>query len=352
MANSIWAHLGSQAGRGIVSGLESIAQKKVMDSQRKTLSQFFPDDVSNLILSLPEKDRWPAIQALAPEYSNEQGGENQLGMEQLAQQQQLGPQGPTPINQLLGQAMAAPQKPGDNQAQLMQAIQRPIDQQQITQQQPQQESVRSKFGKALTGAKGSQKGQSSIDQSQKAWLKGQEKSYENAIETDKLLDEMSSLWETGKVASGIKGKIPLLFQNDETQEFHNKSEQLAGLLLQQYGVPTGMKIQFTRGQKPNITQNRNVQKKLIDSLKERTQRPLKINEIKEKLISENNYAIPAGLNTKVSELLNGSSQESSQDKFKGLPDAASEKGSIYESPDGLRVRSVEQNGTWQWQELQ
>lgn len=146
MANSIWAHLGSQTGKGIVAGLEGIAQKKVQDAQRKTLSQFFPDDVSNLIISLPEKDRWPAIQALAPEYSNEQGGQNQLGIEKIASQQQLGPQGPTPINQLLGQVMSAPAQSGANQENLMRAIQKPIDQENISSSK---ESTRSKLGKAL-----------------------------------------------------------------------------------------------------------------------------------------------------------------------------------------------------------
>lgn len=142
--------------------------------------------------------------------------------------------------------------------------------------------------------------QSQIQRHNAPFLKGNAASYENAERSQNILNQMRDLVNTGKVAEGISGRFkPGFLQNTETQVFDKLSNELAGLLSQQLGVPTNAKIKFAQSQKPNIEQNRKTQLQLIDKLLNETQKPLLRNEITQRLIAENGYEEPDNLEHRV-----------------------------------------------------
>jgi hypothetical protein len=281
---SFLSQLGMAAGDSALRSLEKVAHKRSMDIEKRhkvdLLNQFLPENVSQLILSLPEKDQWGAIQALAPEYANEGPGQNQLGMEQIQQQGQLGPMGPQgapqDINSLLQQAIKPSGNAGQNSS-LMQAIQQPLQGQQETTQaqkqaQPQQQmSERQKFGKAL-----GQKGVSAkMD-------KDVQKKVDSATELLQIADEMEKLWKTKKVSAGRKGAWqkrlgPTIWEpNEETNTFDSLGSQAA--ILEASLIPgqtTNEKLKAAERTKPNITQNEKTQLSRINAMRKKAQDILK-----------------------------------------------------------------------------
>lgn len=141
-----------------------------------------------------------------------------------------------------------------------------------------------------------QKRQQYINAANSKWLTGQSKAHEVADRSKNVLEQMRDLVTSGKVSSGAVGRFkPGFLQNTETQLFDKLSNELAGLLTQQYGVPTNAKIKFAMSQKPNLEQNSKTQLQLIDRLMKETQKPLELNEIKDRILQESGYEQPANL---------------------------------------------------------
>jgi len=121
MPKSFFSQLASQTGDVVIDRIKKYSHQKVLDMENKQkkdmLGKFFPEDVSDLILSLPENNQWEAIQQLAPSYANVQQ-EQQM---QSQGQQQMGPQGSPGIDQMLRGASGQQ----DNGQSLMQQVQEP-----------------------------------------------------------------------------------------------------------------------------------------------------------------------------------------------------------------------------------
>jgi hypothetical protein len=293
--------LSRSLGAGLGKSLERLAERKYKQIEdrhnikKATDTGAFDEQTAAFIQSLPEKNRWEAYQALAqergatPDQMANNGVPTQMsGLQSFGQDVQG--------NQMM-QGMSRQQVP-----------MQPQQQQRLggtQQQQPQQQQP--SFAQRLQGGSSPQKtrNQALIDRQNTPYLKGATKAYEVAQQSEEILNQMEELLNTGKVASGVSGRYaPEWMQSEETQLFDKYSNTLAGLLAQQYGVPTGMKIKFSQSQKPNIGQKAGTQRELIRRLREETQRPLMMNEIREQLISDNGYQQPSNLETRVNQIYN------------------------------------------------
>jgi hypothetical protein len=289
MGYNFGGELGQSTGRGLRKIVDSLVQKKHREVQHHTLlnAGYSPEDISIIQAGLSPQ-QLQIMQSLTPNQTN-QTPENMIASMGQSQGRE-----PNNISSLLGQGQ-------NNQSQSLMGNQQPQIQQ-SPDSQP--KSFAQRFSKSgLPGNGTTTQKQSLIDRSNANYNKNQSKGYEIAQQTTEILDSMEELLNTGKVASGIKGRaLPEWLQTDETQLFDKYSNTLAGLLAQQYGVPTGMKIKFSQSQKPNISQNAGTQRELIKRLRQETERPLMMNEIKEQLIAQNGYQQPENLETRVNQL--------------------------------------------------
>ena len=294
MGYNFGGELGQSTGRGLKKIVDSLIQKKQKEVQHHTLlnAGYSPEDISIIQAGLSPQ-QLQIMQSLTPDETN-QTPENMIASMGQSQGRE-----PNNISSLLGQGQNNLPQPlmGNQQPQIQQP-------QQPTSPTQQPKSFAQRFSKGGPSGNGTtaQK-QSLIDRSNANYNKNQSKGYEIAQQTTEILDNMEELLNTGKVASGIKGRVlPEWLQTDETQLFDKYSNTLAGLLAQQYGVPTAMKIKFSQSQKPNISQNAGTQRELIKRLRQEAERPLLMNEIKEQLIAENGYQQPENLETRVNQL--------------------------------------------------
>lgn len=151
MSRSFISQLGQQTADHALDKLHRVAQTKAQDLEMKpkrdTLNKFFPEEVSNLILQLPERDQWSAIQQLAQGYGQEQGGNQDQGMEQIRQQGQLGPQGSNAVDQQLQQAMGRSATQESQGMPLAQQVQQPAK---TNQEIKIEKTAAHKLSKALT----------------------------------------------------------------------------------------------------------------------------------------------------------------------------------------------------------
>jgi hypothetical protein len=311
---------------------------KLAPDQARALAAL-PDKLQQLIL--------PAYLERLGTQSGEQDSSQEAPLEQLLQQAgQASPQAiqqnmpglpqqfqVNPLENVLQSLMAQRQPQQQQQAAQQAALGsqvQPIQQQQpqvqaapiIQQQEVAKATKRPSIAEVLSKPKpGENKQQVAIDNSNANWLKAQSKAFDTAQQSVDILDQMEQLLDTGKVASGVKGKyLPLVAQSDETQLFDKMSNTLAGLLSQQYGQPTGMKIKFSQSQKPNIEQNSGTQRELIRRLRKDAEKIIKGKEITDQLIAQNDYKQPAGLETKVNQALKQLNPANEKQGRQSVPD--------------------------------
>lgn len=135
--------------------------------------------------------------------------------------------------------------------------------------------------------------QSAIDRQNKPFNEQLSKAKFNAEKTLDFLSNMEQLLETGKVASGLYGKIPYGLQNSESQQFANNGDELAQMLAGQSGVAGAYKIKFNQKLKPKLIDNKQTQRQRIQFLKKQAERILKKAAIKGEIIEENDgYQLP------------------------------------------------------------
>lgn len=262
MPKSFLSKIATQTGDVLIDRLKKYGHQKVIDlemkQKRDMLGQFFPENVSNLILSLPEKDQWNAIQQLAPGYANEQQGQQQ--QQGQGGPQQGGPQGPEQINQLLKGPMDAQQAAGS-------LMQQAGQQQGQPQQEQQQQQPRQTLGGALGG-----------QQKQTPGTLDTNKRIAAAKELLEAADEMEALWNSGNVANGVTGawkkKLSPQFWslNEESNTFDSLASQAAILEASLIpGVTTNQKLIAAERTKPNLTQHKKTQFSRIKAMRKKAQ---------------------------------------------------------------------------------
>ncbi len=142
--------------------------------------------------------------------------------------------------------------------------------------------------------------QKAINTMNAPYVKNLSKGIDNAESALDALQNMKQLLQSGKVATGLKGKLtPGFFLNTESQLFDKYSNQLAQQLSGQTGVPTGFKIKFALTQKPNLEQNFKTQETLTNKLIEDAEKILLKGQIRDMIIEENGMEQPANLETLV-----------------------------------------------------
>lgn len=310
---------GNRTGQMINDVLGEIRQRREGRKQAETLKQFFPAEVSDLILSLPEKNRWDAIQRLAPEYGLSAGGnqDQEMAMANDLTNQQINT-GPMDKN-LLGQLASPLMTQRALQPEIGQS--RPPEIKQPGRPKPPIKAGINKLGRAL--------GKSAINANQS---KDIQRKIESANELLGIADEMEKLWSTGKVLNGTKGSwarklngIAGISYGDETGTFDSLGSQAAILEASLIpGVTTNEKLKAAERTKPNITQSRNTQQARIKAMRKKAQEIIK------------QYS--------------GSSSELKEESLEGLPDASQYPNEKFQK-DGVTVQSVNTNGQWTWEKI-
>ncbi len=365
--NPAWGNiLGSALGEGLSQLAHAKVQKMKTQEDIKLLSSLGIDPVhARFINSLPAEQRTQAVGNYL-NAKNQQAQQQQLSQEQSpiaetlesAQQQMQQPQQAQEhpsLSNLFNQGTTGSginpqfleslrQSPAMQQQQMQAPEQQQLQQAQQNVQQPQQQIAQPqqpKPGKhdilasALSAGDGKHQEalerqkvakQRAINTQNAPFLKGMTKAVENAEIAKDALTNMEQLLNTGKVSSGVWGKVPSFLQNEESQLFDKYSNTLAQQLSGQTGVPTGFKIKFALTQKPNLEQRPETQKKLVEKLKKESDRILAKGAIKDRLIEENGGEQPANLETKINQIYKQSQSAKSSDTFDEKPNPALYKG--------------------------
>lgn len=299
---SIGAVFGDALGTGIGRGLSRLAERKIksLEDRQDAKSKFGEivgdEQTQNWLQSLRPQDQLKALQWLSTQAgpSNNPANSEQIvqnlqpvsqNIDQLSSENrqpgqishreflnQLG--GPGSMPQRLQQPQQALPQNLLQQQQLAQQLRQQQEQAALQQRAMQQQNARPQqqvapqsnlptLKRALAAGVRQEPKDIKLSKTQEGYVKG----YDTASESVNILDRMEELWKTGKVTAGLYGNVPVGLQNAESQEYAQLGDTLAGLLVSQYGTPTNAKIKFTQGQKPQLTQAREVQKRGMDRLR-------------------------------------------------------------------------------------
>jgi len=315
MAQSFISQLGRQTAEHAIDKLHRVAQQRAADLEMKprrdTLNKFFPEDVSNLILQLPERDQWSAIQQLAQGYGTEQGGNQDQELEQIREQGQLGPQGSNAVDQQLQQAMGGSRTQESQGMPLAQQVQQPaVGNQEFAQQQEQGQGQRRQrrptLGEALGGGQGGQSKEQMKAASE--YVNTEREKYKDSKGALNALSRMESynnsnrlsnpLWASAIKVVGAKGYGPDLSSllTPESQDYEKTATGFLKYAKQYFGS------RMTEGELntylktiPTLTNSKAGRKILIESSKDLVQADQIFYKAMEGVIAENGGRIPENI---------------------------------------------------------
>jgi hypothetical protein len=138
---------------------------------------------------------------------------------------------------------------------------------------------------------------------------------------------MEQLLDTGKVSSGLYGKVPSILQNTESQQFEANADALAQQLAGQSGVAGAFKIKFAQNLKPKLTDREETQRDRVKFLKKEAEKVLEKAQLRDELIEENGGFQPPNLESLINKKYK--EQEKSgkpKDTFQAKPNPALYKG--------------------------
>lgn len=314
---SLGGNLGQALGTGLSSGLDSLAQAKMQNLQKQQRAQGISSILgvdpqqAQAYASLPD----PLLQTIFKQHmqnqSQQQFENNVYGNQAAPQQnqyQQMQQQQPeqrlNPFNALQGLRKSFPNAPIPSQEQVQQRIPQ--------QQQPQQVQtapMTRPIPRGLTPQQYNQfvghqeKQQAAANSTNKKYLDQLGESVPTAERMIGLIDEMEALQQTGKVATGLKGKyVPLWLQNPETQEYAAKANELATLISDNArGRPSAFRLKIVQTTKPSIEQALLAQKGLQNSVREQALKTLGTRDIIDNIIQQNGGYQPANISSLVNQ---------------------------------------------------
>lgn len=314
---SLGGNLGQALGTGLSAGLDSLAQAKMQHMQKQQRAQGISavlgvdPQQAQAYASLPD----PLLQTLFKQHMQNQSNqqfENQLYGNQAPQQnqyqqpQQQPQQRMNPVNALQQLRGSFPNAPIPSPEQVQQRMP------QTQQQQPQQTAPMNRpIPRGLTPQQYNQfvgqrqKEQAAANSTNKKYLDEAGNSFPIAERMIGLADEMKALRQTGKVASGGKGRIlPLWMQNAETQQYAAKANELATLISDNSrGRPSAFRLKIAQTTKPSIEQNLLAQAGLEDSVRKQAQKILGMRDVIEQILEENGGNQPANISALVNRRL-------------------------------------------------
>lgn len=139
--------------------------------------------------------------------------------------------------------------------------------------------------------------QKRIEAGNKPYLAQLAKGEELATNMINILDQMQALYDTGKVRSGIKGRLPSLLQNTESQQFEALGNDLAALVAANGATATDFKLKFAQNRKPNLTQRPETQQELLNKIRKDATRVLDMSRLRDDLILSNEGIQPENIHT-------------------------------------------------------
>ncbi len=145
-----------------------------------------------------------------------------------------------------------------------------------------------------------------------------------ASKTIDYIKEARDILGRGKTAGALRSTLPFykLTQNEDTQDLDGVFNNIVGLMNEsQRGIPTRYKIEFNKSLKPQVGEPRRVIEKKLQRLEKEAQKILKIAELRDQLIAENNYREPEGLEAKINALIKGEKKKSINEEV--MPEKAS-----------------------------
>ncbi len=265
--------LGKSIGRGVTTGLKSLLDAKIADKHRQpivnSLMQIGVDPHSADYISRQPSE---VQQKLLQDYSGavQQQMPQQQGIEQYQQPQAY-------------QAQSYPQH-GGGQYQQGQAQATPFG-----------GKKREEFAQKQRLAQ-----QNAINRMSAPFMKKSSAAIENAENILREALRLKELKAGGNVSSGLAGRRPLFLQSSDSEQYEKSGNALAQMLAQSgTGVPTGFRIKFAQSQKPGLGMQSRTQDELTDRIIEEAQKIIAKGEIRDRLIEENGYEIPANLETLV-----------------------------------------------------
>ncbi len=342
--------LGSKLGTGIGQGLMDLANNRMGKIQQRELNQrtsqglqalnFNPQEASALANLDPQILQNVVKQRLAaPNEANYlQALQSLLGGDQQTAQMPQGQQG-LPHQQILNGQQQTPQG-----AQFQMGTRLPqggINAQQATKLAELAQSQIAEKSKA----------QRHIESINAPILKQIQEEAAPARRVEKITNDLSKLLDTGKVITGLTGRLtPKELQTEEGQEFLSQLNQLVLEKAQLgKGVPTKLRLTLEQLSKPDVWQKPKTIKNLLDKIKNDPETKLLIAKdvAREQLEQEFGDAQPKNFKSLIEKRAKEivSNQKSESNEFKELPPADQEDGVIYDDPStGKSVQSI--NGKW------
>ena len=185
-----------------------------------------------------------------------------------------------------------------------------------------------------------QRQQASVNSQNAPFTTGLSKASNNLDEAMDYLLDLKKLNNTGNLMSGVAGHLPTFALNTDSQDFNTTADKYVDLSLSgQTGVPTGFKIKFKQGQKPNLFMTKEARERAIDKEIKKIQRLQQKAQLVNQVIQENGGEQPPNLEQIVYnryEQLKKNQKE--QDQPQGAPLVAQQQQS--ESPIGALTRNI------------
>lgn len=324
--------IGSQIGAGLSEGIQRLAQSKMQALEQrntaKELQNWVDEPTANFLSKFSPQEQFQALQSLiqpgtggtlSDMMSTGLGGQQpNISQDQMGLIQPQNRQQGTPINarQLLAQQQAQP-------------VQAP---------KPGLGSVGSLDGKP-------RKASPVQIQADKAYNASLDEGIANAKQLKSSAEEYLALLDTGKVDTGFTGAyLPNQLQNKETEQANALSEELAGMLLKNFGTATNAKIKFARNQKPNPGLSADSQRKLAERLIKKADKVIQEGNIRDELILSNNNETPSAIKQLVGERLKALGNDNDFDFEVGqdLQELPSKKSAQYNAmPMGTEIEDEE-----------
>lgn len=288
--NNILARLGTGLGQGVSQGLEQLTQHKLNQIKASNLTQMLqklnvPAQEANLIPHLSPK----AQEQYFAEVFNRGGFQPQQQQGQLNQVLDALSSPQQQVQQLQGQPL--------QEAQAQRATSQPVQQRvsPLSQPSPKDLEKQQQFAEKQQLAR-----QKNINTATAPFMKKSSAAVSNAEAILREAERLKELKATGNVSNGLAGRRPLFLQSTESEQYEKSGNALAQMLAASgTGVPTGFRIKFAQSQKPGLGMQSKTQDELTDRIIEEAEQVIAKGEIRDHLIEENGFEIPANLETLV-----------------------------------------------------
>lgn len=334
-ARGVGGDIGSRIGNSLSTGLQGLAQSKLQMLQQQ-------------LQQAQQARGFSGLPGVTPEYAQALSMVNPLAQQQVLkglQQQNLQQQNLSQIMNQLQQGGYSPEESAllqllsSNPKALLEGMSalrggqpegmqnQPVQASLPMAQQQNQASMTPAQRIGQSSGVYNQKQQAQINAATKKWNDGVSLAVRNAEDTIEDAQEALKILNEGGTAAGLYGNLPDFLQSGKSRLLESKYNAIAGRLAGQYGIPTNAKIRFAQSQKPQLNMPLETQRAHLLNIIKQAQKPLLMAQLRDQLISQNNYQIPAGLETKVNQAYKDYlQQEGSSNEMMGMQKAVSQGG--------------------------